>query len=93
MADPIEDILAQFDFARVRDAMEALEWLWHDGRAHLPTLDDLRATARYCLQDVASGECDYSSTGGFTAINLHGKLLLQFVLTDTNGAEIEEGES
>lgn len=49
--ETIEHILDEFDFSRVRQAMEALAWRWVaiDG---VPSLGDLRRRARELLEDV-----------------------------------------
>lgn len=70
--EEINSILDCFDFYKVKQVMEFLEWTWcnTDG---VPEIWDLRKKARYCLQNVAEQvifrpEKEYfTATGGFYA--------------------------
>jgi hypothetical protein len=46
----IKDILNEFDFDRVYEAMDALDWKW---RGEIPSLYDLRETAESLLRGAA----------------------------------------
>lgn len=64
----VELIMQSFDFHKVHKAMESLGWRWAltgDRGLDVPTVDDLRETARDLLERVRSGE--RISTGGFEA--------------------------
>jgi hypothetical protein len=80
----IERLLNEFDFDKVHQVMLHLDWRWQNG---LPTMQQLRATARECLEGVVNepvgSEC---RTGGFAAEvdgDSEGKpeLRLSFILT------------
>jgi hypothetical protein len=102
-AAAIETIMNKFDFVKVRDAMEAVEWAWvcDDLRFRVPSVDDLRKTARKLLADAVNrrycGEDDggdyATATGGLIAIsNTKNKALrLEFTIAETM-ANTETGE-
>jgi hypothetical protein len=73
--DMIKDILNEFDFDRVYEAMDALDWKW---RGEIPSLYDLRETAESLLRGAAKSRLgDFkdahhdvaiiNATGGFEA--------------------------
>jgi len=63
-----ESIVNGFDFERVRDIMLATEWRWGgDEGAHVPTIAELRKSAREQLASVAKNG-GWISSGGFTAM-------------------------
>ena len=69
--DNIDDVMDNFDFHKVAQMMEAVNWKWW-GSPDTPTEGELRATARKRLIDAhecALKHCeDYSvSSGGFKA--------------------------
>lgn len=93
--DEIESILDCFDFAKVLETMNALNWSWWftDG---VPEIWDLRKEARHRLKEAVKGLINsgekryYSSCGGFLAEaeieegNPKIYLKLSFVVSDWN---------
>ena len=76
----INNIMDEFNFARVYKAMEAVDWKWAtvNGGKSTPSIDDLRATAERLLRGAAKSRLgDYkdthwelgiiNATGGFQA--------------------------
>ena len=65
----IDYILDNFNFEKVKVAMEALDWKWANptGEAGLaiPTIARMRQTARMLLQNSVKDSC--TGTGGFEA--------------------------
>ena len=82
----IADIMDGFDFAKVRDIMQSLDWKWaiEHGEMAVPSMWRIMEQAKHLLEDVAKGdEGTYKimSTGGFMAIRYDdGTLSLHFVL-------------
>jgi hypothetical protein len=101
----IDNILDEFNFAKVRKAMEALDWKW--ASVGIPTIDDLRNEAHRLLRGAANArlyefkddhwlEGIQNSTGGFEAMAWCDenktkiiRLDLKFVLTSWD-EEIED---
>lgn len=75
--DSIDNILDEFDFERVHKVMVALNWQWHnvDG---VPTIGDLRRTARDLLRTVVQGKHVMVGSGGFFAYKEDEVLGLRF---------------
>lgn len=70
MYEEIEDILDSFDFEKVKKAMDALEWKYHDSPDSYITIAELRKLARRLLKDVYNAApSDHWCTvcGGFEA--------------------------
>jgi hypothetical protein len=65
----IDEIMKDFKFAKVQRVMETLNWRWLPlGR--VPTVSDLRKTARELLTEAANGgDGCCCETGGFSASN------------------------
>ena len=80
----IKDILEEFDFEHVHDAMVALDWHYtdyHENKLYIPDIQELKNTAQYCLEHAVKYQL--SETGGFLAIHSGGVLNLYFVLEET----------
>ena len=63
----IEEVLAKFDFKPVHEYMQRVDWKYFYG---MPSLEDIRSTARQCLEEVIhSKDSTHGSvrTGGFEA--------------------------
>lgn len=92
--DQIEEILDEFDFGKVHNVITHLGWTWHG--KDIPTVGDLRRTARRLLWEVVENSSDrglpyrYAATGGFYAHANEGadakghwvRLRLAFEVTD-----------
>ena len=74
----IDNIMDEFNFARVYKAMVALDWKWASSKNYVPSMDDLRETAESLLRGAAESRLgDYkgehwelgiiNGTGGFQA--------------------------
>ena len=66
----IDEIIENFNWEKVYNAMYALGWTWHDSEGETPTLGALFRCATGLLHDAYDGaerfEADYSAgTGGF----------------------------
>ena len=64
----IDYIMDNFNFGDVYKTMNALDWKWGVS-ANIPTMAELRQTARRLLEDVSQEkvEWEFISSGGFTA--------------------------
>ncbi len=85
----IKYILDHFNFAKVQDAMLALDWKWqhmndpNDQTLRVPTIERMKETARHLLYQVSTNKERYWATGGFHAQRFKdGDIQLQFVLTE-----------
>ena len=75
----IKQIMEEFNFQRVHDAMVALDWTWTG--VGVPSVCQLQDHARYLLNNVKKGHCN--NTGGFkTSCDEEGILSLEFVLAE-----------
>ena len=101
----IDDIMDEFNFAKVLKTMEALDWKW---RGEAPSMDDLRETAERLLRGAAKSRLgDYkdsywelgiiNGTGGFQATAFCDEtktritgLDLKFVVSEWDEGEPEE---
>ena len=80
----IKDILEEFDFEHVHDAMVALDWHYtdyHENKSYIPDIQELKNTAQHCLEKAVKYQL--SETGGFLAVHSGGVLNLYFVLEET----------
>ena len=77
----VDDILNEFDFDKVHDTMVALDWKWASTQPSVPSIRDLKDTARHLLISVYNlRKNEYQetqpevpvqvATGGFRAIAL-----------------------
>ena len=76
MKDRIELVMEQFDFEKVAAIMTLLDWKWSPLK-RVPTVDDLRETAKRLLEG-ASENGGSSSTGGLCAYCGDDELILDF---------------
>ena len=66
----IDEILDQFDFEKVKKAMDALNWTWGMGKwgtgteALVPDIPELRKQAREMLWDLVRSKYRMIKTGG-----------------------------
>jgi hypothetical protein len=77
----VDDIMDEFDFEKVQRTMHALDWKWVDTQMAVPSISELKNTARYLLIKVYNLRTnEYNdthpevpvqvATGGFRAIAL-----------------------
>ena len=81
----INEILNNFDFKKVNQAMKLLNWKWFykESEDKIPTITQLKKEAKNLLKQVIDcSEYSVCSTGGFVARKEFGYLLLEFVLED-----------
>jgi len=75
----IYDIMSNFDFEVVNKVMVFLDWKWGWGfEGRIPTIEELKETARRLLMDVCEPGVSHISTGGFSASKFMGKITLDF---------------
>jgi hypothetical protein len=75
MRDQIEDILDNFDFESVKKVMDILEWQWINAELGIPSMPELRKSARNLLIEVGEEVMKNNemtseanrATGGFRA--------------------------
>ena len=68
----IDNIIENFNWEKVHNAMYALGWTWHDSEGETPSVGALFRCATRLLHDAYNGaerdKCDYvMATGGFRA--------------------------
>ena len=89
----IEDLLDEFDFERVRQVMESVNWQWATAVDGVPSLGELRKQARSLLEEVYNKNPSpffMVGTGGFEATrtmeigDLNKYLSLKFVVSEWN---------
>lgn len=76
----IDDVMDQFDFKEVRHAMVALDWTWWHTKNGVPTLKELKNSARKHLEFALTKGTGYSFSGGLEATYFDGVLSLKFIL-------------
>jgi hypothetical protein len=66
----VAEVLSRFKFERVLQHMHHMNWTW-GGRGRVPTLEELRDTARYLFVSLVNQRSEEPvlrhSTGGFVA--------------------------
>lgn len=82
----IDEILDQFDFQKVKEVMDALNWTWAIGtESHVPDIPELRKKAREMLWDSIRSKDRMIKTGGFVAEKEDDDTLeLRFEVTSWN---------
>ena len=88
----IQDILEDFNFQKVHDVMEQLDWKWAMTKYGVPTLDELKSEAKRLLID-ACVEKTCVATGGFRAVYEAGEtpddpetyIALEFIIEECEG--------
>ena len=84
----INKIINGFDFKKVRKVMLLLKWEWaliNEDKVKVPTINELKKTARRLLKMVIKSEKDNDicGTGGFEAEKIDGNWIsLKFILAD-----------
>lgn len=80
----IDEIMDNFDFAKVVKVMQFLKWKWWDAEDEIPTEYEVRKNARRLLYDVAKNPDEEASitTGGFAAHKIGKFFELEFILTE-----------
>lgn len=86
----VDDIMLNFDFEKVHDVMDHLDWRWL-GDSTPPSKETLRRAARELLEGACSERTDIS-TGGFRAVYSEDGtddddpyLGLEFIVEDCEG--------
>ena len=82
------EIMERFDFEAVLKHMQNSNWTWYmgNGRMEVPTMEDLRFTARDLLTKAIYDDSVVANvgTGGFTAYKLPWGIDLTFQLEHTH---------
>lgn len=79
-----DKIMEHFDFEKVIEHMTQVDWKWSSRTEHrIPTIFELRGTARHCLNVVIESEETSSNagTGGFHAYKFPWGIQLVFAVT------------
>lgn len=82
-----EETLNRFDFAKVHDVMEHLDWTWWDSK-HTPTQERMIAAVTELFNNTMSRNYEeftnaYCYSGGFcVTIYNDGKVRIQFIVED-----------
>lgn len=84
----IDEIIQEFDFNKVQNAMIALDWTWKDGPKS-PSISQLKLTARELLDHVSKQpHSNNLAQGGLLAEKDEGgDLCLSFVVTEWQTGE------
>lgn len=107
--DMINEVIANFDFERVHEAMVALNWKWFD-LADVPSINDLKESAYQRLSDAIKQAVDRNNTehqdigwisnsGGLKATAWRdedyklAKIQLEFIVTDWDADNEEINEN
>ena len=88
----IQDILEDFNFQKVHDVMEQLDWKWAMTKYGVPTIDELKREAKRLLIDACI-EHTCVATGGFRAVYEAGEtpddpetyIALEFIIEECEG--------
>ena len=62
--------------------MIALEWVWYSTEDSIPTISELRKSARRLLRDAYNGSSNFRATGGFEAQVFEDGISLKFVVSE-----------
>lgn len=75
--EAILNLIAEMDWDRVRSMYKGLKWTWDDD-PDIPSTNALIAQSIELLESVSGPDKEdrLSSTGGITAVNVKGKLML-----------------
>lgn len=83
MEEKIETVLERFDFDRVHEVMEKINWTW--GREGVPSSYQLIKSARRKLNRLADEDISKISSGGLTAYkDSNGELNLYFYISESD---------
>ena len=86
----VDDIMDNFDFAKVEEVMNFLKWKWanEDGRLSIPDKGEIKAEARRLLA-IAIKEKTWVEAGGFRAeyTPKYKDLSLRFVIAEWDAQE------
>lgn len=74
-------ILKNFDFEKVHEVMNHLNWVWYnENERKVPTVKELKKTAKELIKEIKKLDVDVISTGGFEVRKDEDAIILQFVL-------------
>jgi hypothetical protein len=74
-------ILKDFDFKKVHEVMNHLNWVWCNNEEYkVPSVKDLKRTAKELIKQIKKADVDEISTGGFEVRKDKDSITLQFVL-------------
>lgn len=92
--EDIDYILDYFDFEKVKQVMDCLEWYWHSSENGVPSIGELRKCARRLLKEVleegmkSKKSIILHATGGFKATYHKGELSLEFIVTEGSNEDL-----
>ena len=79
--ESIDEIMDWFDFEKVAKVMEFLKWKWVSTEDGIPSVSEIRQSARRLLKDAIKNKTTIG-TGGLSATYDDGYLQLKFILTE-----------
>jgi hypothetical protein len=83
----IQYIIDDFDFEKVNKIMVALNWTWfYNLTFNVPTVDQLKETAKILLYRVYFEDFDLTSSGGFCARKYDDHLKLEFIVEEQSSS-------
>jgi hypothetical protein len=77
----IDEIMDYFDFDKVAKVMTFLEWKWVSAEDGIPSVGEIRQSARRLLKDAIKNKTTFG-TGGLRATYDDGYLQLEFILEE-----------
>lgn len=78
-------ILKNFDFEKVHEVMNHLNWVWYNNEEYkVPTVKELKRTAKELIKEIKKADVDVIATGGFEVRKDKDSITLQFVLTSSD---------
>ena len=94
----VQNIMKDFNFQKVHDVMEQLDWKWAMSKYGVPTIDELKTEAKRLLVDACI-ERTCVATGGFRAVYENGSaddpdpfIGLEFIIEECEGFVDDESE-
>lgn len=78
-------ILKNFDFEKVHEVMNHLNWVWCDKDEYkVPSVKELKRTAKELIKKIKKADVDCIATGGFEVRKDKDTITLQFVLESSD---------
>lgn len=83
MQEKIDSIMDNFDFAKVAEVMQHMNWTWGHGEStRIPDESELRKHARGLLKDAVGEDMAFIRSGGFAVHKEGGLLELDFCVAE-----------
>ena len=85
-----EELIEEFDFQKVHNVMELLNWGWAFSKHSVPTVGEMVVLAMQLIDEMFEKDTTSISTGGFSVENLGGAYKLKFILEEVYVAKEED---